>query len=94
MTHKNVQTILTPVTTLARLAAEGKFASLDLNLPADQLYMNPNITLNGEPFTRFVTEVYAPGDNTGYALAYPYDRNAGVELIKGNFALNWTEYED
>lgn len=92
--HKNIQKVLTPIVTLARLAAEGKFASVDLMLPESLMLMNPNVTLNGEPFTRFITEIYAPGDETGYVLAYPYDRNAGIELIKGNFAMNWTEYED
>lgn len=93
MTHKD-RIGLTPVKTLARLAVEGTFVSVDLNLPDHVHTMNPGITLDGEPFKRFCAEVYAPGDESGYALVFPEDRNAGIELVKGNFGLNWTEYED
>ncbi len=76
---------LTPVETLASLAAEGKFASINHQLPIN--YNDCRCFLNGEEYTSIV-EVYAPGDDSGWALAYVRANGEQNQvLVHGNWKI-------
>ena len=83
---------LTPVVTLERLAAESKFASVELSLPIDVCTTEFRFTLNGKPYTEFmIKEIYAPGDDTGWAVIYTPIRDDMVHrtrVVYGNWGLH------
>ena len=82
---------LTPAQTLVKLAAEGKFASSSLMLPSDVLSVGFEFTLNGEKMPDgFIKEIYAPGDETGWAVVYnevtdnsPFD--GSTHIVRGDW---------
>ena len=51
----------TPVETLRKLAAEGKFVSMPLYLPINIHLHDWEIRLDGNKVTQWVSEAYAPG---------------------------------
>ena len=86
-----LRNVLTPLVTLDKLAAQGLFVSVPLNLPHDIHHVDWTILFDGEPCSKSITEVYAPGDDTGWAVCYkPGDNNehtGETELIHGHWQL-------
>ena len=84
---------LTPVETLEKLAAEGRYASVlhDLPFNVSSPEWEWRFTLNGEPFGGSVAEIYAPGDDSGWATVYlnSVDKRTGkdLEVIHGNWSF-------
>lgn len=89
--------LLTSPVTLEKLAAAGKFASMPLMLPQDVCTVDWRILLDGELLSCYVVEVYAPGNETGWAVVYK-DTEAGrigeMELIYGNWELIRGPHDD
>ncbi len=86
---------LTPIVTLGQLAAEGKYANADLILPAD-IHSDEKdwqFSLNGESLEKgvFIKEIYAPGDDTGWAVLYSKktgdNYTAATELVRGRWTM-------
>ena len=73
---------LAPVTTLERLAAEGKYISVMHDLPLDRHSRDYTFTLDGKrtPKGLFLYEIYAPGDSSGWAVVYIAVDSTGREL--------------
>lgn len=70
------------VITLERLAAEGKFASSPLSIPANVHNADYAFWFNGVKQSNiFLTEIYAPGDESGWAIVYRPGEN-GDRLIR------------
>ena len=86
-----LRTILTSPATLTKLAARGMFASKPLNMPPDIHSGNITILCDGEVSHKPVIEVYAPGDETGWAVVYKPTEDGGytgeTELIFGKWLL-------
>lgn len=86
---------LTPVVTLGQLATEGKYANAELTIPGDiddptrewQFRLNGGLLEDG----RFIKEIYAPGDHTGWAVLYikrTGDHHTGeTELVRGRWTI-------
>ncbi len=94
---------LTPITTLSQLAAEGKYASTDHELPQDVATADFKFFLNGKLFEPigdeigFIKEIYAPGGPSGWAVVYVnrYKDEVvyhGVEtkLVRGDWRMEIT----
>lgn len=84
---------LTPVVTLESLAAEGKFASVEKQLPIDIHASDFKFTLDGEAFDGFVAEIYAPGDDTGWAVVYEKHQSGQShkqKLVRGDWRFEKT----
>ena len=84
--------VLTSPATLAKLAARGMFASVPLSMPQDIHRADIKILFEGEVSERSIIEVYAPGDETGWAVVYKPGPNDGsftgeTELIWGQWKL-------
>lgn len=83
--------VLSPPATLAKLAARGMFASVPLNMPPDIYSANLQILFEGEVTTKSILEVYAPGDESGWAVVYKSDEDgkfvAETELVWGKWEL-------
>jgi hypothetical protein len=83
--------VLTSPVTLAKLAARGMFVSVPLNMPQDIHSVDWTILFDGEPTIKSIIEIYAPGDNTGWAVAYKPNvdgKHTGeTELIFGQWQL-------
>lgn len=81
----------TPVVTLELLAAEGKFVSTHSGLPQDCQSADWLFTLDGVEYPGLsLTEVYAPGDSSGYAVSYikkDGEWTAETAVIRGNWAI-------
>ncbi len=86
-----MRTVLTSPATLAKLAARGMFASVSLGMPQDIHSANIQILFDGEVTTKSIIEVYAPGDETGWAVAYVPSKDGKhtgeTELIWGKWEL-------
>lgn len=83
---------VTPITTLEKLAAEEKFVSVPLNLPVDWVATDWIFKNNGvEMSNSYLTEVYAPGDENGWAVVYVDDAEGGhtgeTMLIRGIWTI-------
>ncbi len=82
------QTLTSPAT-LAKLAARGMFASVLLNMPPDVCNGDITTYLNGVSTKHGVLEVYAPGDETGWAVVCKDGNHTGeTELIYGVWTLH------
>ncbi len=87
---------LTPVETLTSLAAEGKYASVVHQLPWDVNTVGFQFSLNGEqlPPKTYIEEVYAPGDDSGWAVVIEYTKDKphirSTRLVHGNWKM-WRE---
>ncbi len=88
---------LAPIATLASLAAEGKYASVVHQLPADVNEPNFRFSLNGEelPEGTYLDEIYAPGGDDGWAVVIEHKgkgsiEDAPVRLVRGNWKM-WRE---
>lgn len=88
---------LTPAKTLTQLAAEGKYASSDHHLPADQMGCDFEWFLDGvrqgESEHFFVREIYAPGDQNGWAVLYvkqPGAERSEERVVHGNWTFTKT----
>ena len=83
--------LLTSPVTLEKMGAEGKFASVPLSIPRDVQTVDWTILFEGKPTTYFPIEVYAPGDESGWAVVYkPADDGSHTgqsELIHGRWEL-------
>ncbi len=84
--------LLTPPVTLAKLAAEGKFASVPLGLPLDVQAVDWEILFEGEPTDYMPIEIYAPGDESGWAVVTVPAEDGSycgqTELIRGRWELS------
>ncbi len=84
--------LLTPPVTLAKLAAAGKFASVPLGLPLDVQTVDWEILFEGEPTKYIPIEIYAPGDESGWAVVYVPTEDGShcgqAELISGRWELS------
>ncbi len=86
---------LTPIETLASLAAQNKYASSDNHLPTDVHTKDYEFTLNGEmlPEDTYIEEIYAPGDDSGWAVVLKPrdldqpDQQRKTELVRGNWKI-------
>ncbi len=84
---------LTDACTLTSLAAAGRFASSPLKIPTDVHSAKFRFLLNGQEFrpdSPSIVEIYAPGDDTGWAVVYidnevPF--TGGTELIRGDWRI-------
>ena len=87
----------TSIITLTNLASEGKFLSSDLKIPGDVSTGNWHFFLDGVPVkdtpygNRFLKEIYAPGNESGYVVMYlDKDKNGRrspeTEVIHGNWS--------
>ncbi len=86
---------LTPVVTLGQLAADGKYANSETMLPEDIHDQDRHwkFSLKGKPVSdrTFIKEIYAPGDDTGWAVLYvkthggPY--KGETELVRGRWKM-------
>ncbi len=85
-----MRSVLASPATLAKLAARGMFASVPLGMPQDLHSINLQILFEGEVTTRSILEVYAPGDETGWAVAYMLD---GKGSPTGETELIWGKWE-
>ncbi len=84
---------LTDISTLEQLAAEGKFASSDLQLPQDLHSADFTFYLDDvKQEDGYIKEVYAPGDSSGWAVIYAKSKphTGETELIRGNWAFTKT----
>ena len=83
----------TPITTLNSLAAEGKFASADLQIPSNvSSWEDVEIFLDGVKHEGSIFEIYAPGDDTGWAVIYTKeDDKKFYDLIHGNWSFKHDE---
>ena len=83
--------VLTSPATLAKLAARGMFASVPLSMPQDIHTADIKILFEGEVSERSIIEVYAPGDETGWAVVYKPGVDGAhtgeTELIWGQWLL-------
>ncbi len=83
--------LLTSPVTLSKLAAEGKFASVPLGLPTDIKSVNWSILFEGSICALSILEIYAPGDETGWAVVYkpPVEgmQCGEIEVIHGRWTL-------
>lgn len=94
MTESNIEEIgnLTHIVTLAKLAAEGKFVSIGHSLPVDLHQTEWLFTCDGKEYPVVdLVEVYAPGDNTGWAVIY-VKKHIGIplgktEVVRGNWTI-------
>lgn len=92
-TRSQAETIpTTPVETLAMLAADGKFVSASLELPHDWMAADWKFTNDGADYDALsLVEVYAPGDESGWAIAYVPQPNGDctgqTTLIRGNWTI-------
>lgn len=88
----------TPVKTLIKLASEGKFMSSPLHIPEDVhkgnwVFFLDGISLKDGPYkNRFLKEIYAPGDESGYVVMYLESDEDGftaalTEVIHGNWSF-------
>lgn len=84
------------IITLEKLAAEGKFCSSPLNIPANVHKVDYVFYLDGVKQNNiFLTEVYAPGDDTGWAVVYRGRGDKGhllgedgepiMDVVRGNW---------
>ncbi len=73
--------------TLERLAAEGKFVSATHELPPDVCTARRDIWLNGRPYHEPVAEIYAPGDESGWAVVFDDLDTGNTSLVKGNWSF-------
>ncbi|KKL14100.1 hypothetical protein LCGC14_2519170 [marine sediment metagenome] len=84
-------TVLSSPVTLAKFAASGMFASVLLMIPQDVHSADIKVHYEGVLTKRFVLEVYAPGDETGWAVVYKEAvdgiHTGEVELILGKWEL-------
>lgn len=92
--QKILETVLSPpvaLSKLSKLAAQGMFASVLLDIPSNVHNADFKIHYEGVPTKRSVLEVYAPGDETGCAAVYKESVNSfhsgEVELIWGKWEL-------
>ncbi len=85
-----MRTVLSSPVTLAKLAARGMFASVPLCMPQDIHSANLKILFEGEVTERSIIEVYAPGDETGWAVAY---KPSEAGLHTGETELIWGRWE-
>ncbi len=88
---------LTPIVTLERLAAEGKYLSVAHHLPHDHTQQDFTFFYNGKEIDklRYFIEMYAPGDDTGWAVLYGKDhsdRQYDLEVIRGNWSFTSKPY--
>lgn len=88
---------LVDIVTLGRLAAEGKFASVDIGLPEDVMSADFTFFLDGHQLPAdklMVREIYAPGDDAGWVVAYKRDQGerwrGETELIRGRWTFTKT----
>ena len=88
---------LAPISTLASLAAEDKYASVVHDLPWDQSTAGFRFSFNGEPLPEksYIEEIYAPGDESGWAIMIHYDKTTkphvrSTELVRGKWKM-WRE---
>ncbi len=85
-----MRSVLASPATLAKLAARGMFASVPLNMPQDIHSANLEIRFEGEVTERSIIEVYAPGDDTGWAVMY---KPSEAGLHTGETELIWGKWE-
>lgn len=86
----------TPVETLEKLAAEGKYANVDLAIPHDVLGTDLNVEMAGVDTRDYpVLEVYAPGDDSGWAVVYDSPERKRnnrsyllTKIIHGNWSIS------
>lgn len=92
-----LRNVLSSPATLAKLAARGLFASVPLNMPPDIHNVDWTILFEDEPCTKSIIEVYAPGDESGWAVCYKPsvdDVHTGeTELIFGRWQLVRGEHD-
>ncbi len=97
---------LAPLKTLEQLTAEGKYISVLHGLPCDTATAEWEFHLNGTLVDHtevFLKEIYAPGDDTGWAVVYrpmhdkqgrPTGRQVGeTELIHGNWHIKRLDHD-
>ena len=82
--------VLTSPATLAKLAARGMFASVPLSMPPDIHSANIKTLFEGEVTEQSIIEVYAPGDETGWAVVY---KPRGDGMHTGETELIWGQWE-
>ncbi len=84
-------TLLTSPTTLEKLGAAGIFASVPLSMPRDVQTVDWKILFEGEPTVHLPIEVYAPGDESGWAVVTKLAEDGTycgqTELIRGRWEL-------
>ncbi len=85
-----MRAVLASPATLAKLAARGMFASVPLNMPQDIHSANLEIRFEGKVTERSIIEVYAPGDETGWAVMY---KSSEAGLHTGETELIWGRWE-
>ncbi len=85
-----LEAVLSPPVTLSKLAAQGMFASIPLNIPPDVQNADLKIQYEGVLTKRSVLEVYAPGDETGWAIVY---KEAVDGFHSGEVELIWGKWE-
>lgn len=82
---------LTPIVTMESLCAQGKFVSASLKLPNDHLDCDWKFTLNGVEHED-IAEVYAPGDDTGWAVVYAKCKDSVRKYyVHGNWSIQRIE---
>jgi len=98
---------LTDVVTLTRLADEGKYACSHLpSLPTNRLALDWKFFLDDELYEpagsnqigqSFIKEIYAPGDDSGWAVVYVNKRVDGevrytteTMIVHGNWRIETT----
>lgn len=85
-----LETVLSSPVTLSKLAASGMFASVLLGIPSDVHNADFKIHYEGVLTKRSVLEVYAPGDETGWAVVY---KEAVDGFHTGEIELIWGKWE-
>jgi hypothetical protein len=72
--------------TLEELAEEGKYASIDHKLPPYLFRCDVNIFYGSTPVELVVREIYAPGDDTGWAVVHKKGTKE-TQIIRGPWRL-------
>ncbi len=90
---------LTPIETLSSLAAEDKYASVVHGLPWDVNTAGFRFSFNDAPLPEksYIEEIYAPGDESGWAIVIEYTERTedkpsqrSTRLVHGNWKM-WRE---
>ena len=72
--------------TFEELAEEGKYASIDRKLPPYLFRCDVNIFYGSTPVELVVREIYAPGDDTGWAVVSKKGSKE-TQIIRGPWQL-------